>query len=275
HPEDPAAAGSILESLPKDAPTPADRLRTLDHLAKGGALELAGFRAWRWTPDAEGARAAKLALTDRIRLTKYLIYESAGSPERTDTFDTALYAAPTGEEARQLTRQAVFAGAYEPGGAHAGEARPLVWMSRRDVNRAILQGSVQVRFADGTSRMLNVHVSNDVPYDRTIRDPNLQGRYWYFREVEGFRGYGDTDKIRLEPGVTVAGDVFGLGLGTVLLVSDGTVGRVVVLADTGGAFQPNLYQLDWFAGVFPDHAAYEAGTAHLPTKAEAWVLVAR
>ncbi|MEZ4318716.1 MAG: hypothetical protein R3F61_14475, partial [Myxococcota bacterium] len=67
HPEDPAAAGSILESLAKDAPTPADRLRTLDHLAKGGALELAGFRAWRWTPDAEGARAAKLVLTDRIR----------------------------------------------------------------------------------------------------------------------------------------------------------------------------------------------------------------
>ena len=49
----------------------------------------------------------------------------------------------------------------------------------------------------------------------------------------------------------------------------------MVLADTGGAFQPNLFQLDYFAGAFPDRAALYTATAGLPDRVRASVLLAR
>jgi hypothetical protein len=48
-----------------------------------------------------------------------------------------------------------------------------------------------------------------------------------------------------------------------------------VLADTGGAFQPNLYQLDWMAGVYPSHEAFLAATARIPERVGAAAVVPR
>lgn len=267
HPDDPAASGSLLEWGPR---SPEALLGTLDHVATG-SWSLDDFQAWRWTPDAEAASAAGVRDPSRIRQTRYLVYRSPGSRVRTERFDTALYAAPADPKA--LDRPAIYAGAYEPGGSHAGQARPLVWMRRQDVDRALMQGTVAVQLESGEEALFNVHVHNDRPYQRGLSDPGLQPRYWYFREVDGVLGYGDADKIRLAPDVAVAGDVFGLGVGTVLLLVDGGVGSVVVLADTGGAFQPNFFQLDRYTGLHTDHAAFERATAAVPRYVDAWVLV--
>jgi hypothetical protein len=218
----------------------------------------------------------------RIRLTRYLVYASSGSATRTATHDTALYAAPHGDDAEGRpsrlghTRQDVYGGVYEAGGTSEGAAAPLVWLSRRDVNRALMQGTVHVQL-DGGPKLYNVHLNNGIAYDRSVRDSNLQARYWYFREVDGFYGHGlpEGDKIRVEPGVTVAGDVYNLGLGKLVLLRYGDTARLAVLADTGGAFQPNLYQLDWFSGVYPTHEAFAAATREIPDRVEASFLVAR
>lgn len=111
-------------------------------------------------------------------------------------------------------------------------------------------------------------------------DPKDQDRFWYFREVGGLRGWATAEGgIIVEPQVTVAGDVYNLGLGRVFALSspspDGPQLRLTVLADTGGAFQPNLFQLDWLAGTYPSHDAFKAAVAEVPPYVRADVLVVR
>ena len=50
--------------------------------------------------------------------------------------------------------------------------------------------------------------------------------------------------------------------------------RIVVVADTGGAFEPNLFQLDWLVGVFPDRASFDRAAAAMPDRVRARLLVA-
>jgi hypothetical protein len=84
-------------------------------------------------------------------------------------------------------------------------------------------------------------------------------------------------KIPLRAEAAVAGDVYNVGLGKIVcLETDTEAGRelrLVVLADTGGAFEPNLFQLDWLAGTFPDHAAYQAWAAAAPSRVRASILI--
>lgn len=240
------------------------------------------FEVWAWRPDREAAAARKVSLPDdRIRLTHYVVYQVAGSPVRTETYDTALYALPHDEQAggepllrRKYTRMDVYAGVYEAGGEAAGLATPLVWLTRDGANQALMQGSVDVRLPDGTTRTYNVHENNGLPYDPHNPDLSTQARFWYFREVQGILG---VEQIPLRPQAAVAGDVFNVGLGKIVALEwPGPAGpelRLTVLADTGGAFQPNRFQLDWLAGTFPDRAAYDAWAAPLPTRVRAHVLL--
>jgi hypothetical protein len=242
----------------------------------------AHFDLYRWTSDTEGAALRKVTLApEEVRLTKYLVYRSDGSPARTDRFDTALWALPKDEQQggepilrRKYTRQDVYAGVYEEGGEAYGQSEPLVWLSREDVNRALMQGSVEVTTPDGLVRMFNVHENNGIPYDPAIKDGNLQPRFWYFREVVGILG---VEQIPLRPHAAVAGDIWNLGLGKLLALEwtgpDGPEVHLVVLADTGGAFQPNLFQLDWLAGTFPTHEAFEEWERTMPARVRASVLI--
>lgn len=249
------------------------------------------FRLIRWQPDRAGAAASKVALrqSGQIRLTKYVVFEGQGSPVQTASHCCALYALPDEEasldaeaaEARKAqllryryTKQQVISGALK------GKAvKPLVWLTRQGLEDALMQGSILVRMPDGKQRMFNVHRNNGIAYNKALKDPRQQGRYWYFKEVRGILGYGQDDKIKVEPGVTFAGDVYNLGLGKIIGLRYNLAGQPVfrlgVLADTGGAFVPNLYQLDFLAGVFPSRAAYLEGVKHLPEQAEAFVLIAR
>jgi hypothetical protein len=281
----------VLDTLDLIDRTAAEDRGELHQRLEDPAWVAAHFDLYRWTSDTAGAAARKVELApEQIRLTKYLVYQSPGALERTPERDTALYALPDDEPVkddgdpvdpakpgtlrRTYTRMDVYAGVYAPGGAAAGRAKPLVWLSREDGNRALMQGSVEVQLPDGQARMFNVHQNNGIPYDPAIKDGNRQARFWYFREVVGILG---VERIPLRPHAAVAGDIWNLGLGKVLALEwDGPYGpevHLVVLADTGGAFQPNLFQLDWLAGTFPTHEAFEDWERTQPARVRAAVLI--
>jgi hypothetical protein len=240
------------------------------------------FEVYRWLPDREAAKARKVELPeDQIRLTKYLVFQIEGRTVRDAVHDTALYELPAEELAggapdlrMKYTRLDVYAGVFEEGGEAQGKARPLVWLTREHANQALMQGSIEVATEDGRIRMFNVHENNGIPYDPAVKDGNLQRRFWYFREVVGILG---VEQIPLRPHAAVAGDVYNLGLGKLLALTwdmgQGPRLHLVLLSDTGGAFQPNLFQLDWLAGSFPSQESFQAWEQTMPARVHAAVLV--
>ncbi len=278
HPDDPAQATMLAEI----GVAPERLLRTLELVANATDAELLDpawitthFEYFRWTPPA-GGRTAKLGLAPgELRLTRYLVVQVEGRAAPDATYTEAIYADPGEPDRSRYTRREVMEGAYDQGGA-----TPLAWLREEHVHDAIMQGSVQVTFPGGLSRLYNVEASNGILYEGSKRGRD-QDRYWYFAEVPAPRGYGVAggDHVLLEAGVAVAGDVYNLGLGRLVAIqhpsNKGTVLRLAVLADTGGAFQPNLSQLDWFGGAFPTHAALYAAWKDLPDRVSAGVLVAR
>lgn len=248
------------------------------------------FKLLHWQADAAGAKEHKVKLLDqRLRITKYVVFEAKGKSTKSGEYTCALYAIPPDEQNLTLeqadarkdnllrfkfNKQQIVAGALDDKGV-----KPLVWLTRQGLEDALLQGSIMVSMPDGSKRMFNVHRNNGIAYDRTIKEPRNQRRYWYFKEVKGIQGYGQEEKITIQPAVTFAGDVYNLGLGKLVamryLLQGKPVMRLGILADTGGAFIPNLYQLDYLAGVYPDRASFQKGVAALPEYAETYLLTAR
>lgn len=245
------------------------------------------FDVYAWRAKAAGAS------DDRIRLTRYLVYQVRGSLTRGEHFDTALYAVPEDEAGLSLEaaeqkkdsltrfrydRPAVLAGVYEDGGAADGRAFPLVYLSRADALQAQLQGTIEVQLDDGSTRLFNVDRPNGFPYEKGAT-LEKQPRYWYFRPVDGLYGYGPEParKVKLVAGASLAGDVYNLGVGKLVALSwpgqGGTVVRLAVLGDTGGAFQPNLGQLDYLAGSFPSKEAFLEATKDMPDRVNAGIVL--
>lgn len=278
HPGDPAQ-GTMLAELGIGSER---LLRTLELVAGASDAELvdpvwiaARFELLRWSPPP-GGRTAKLGLAPgELRLTRYLVVQVDGREVPDATYTEAIYADPGEPSRSRYTRREVMEGAYDKGGA-----TPLAWLREEHVHDAIMQGSVQVTFPGGVSRLYNVEASNGIAYQGGKRGRD-QDRYWYFAEVPAPRGYGVAggDHVMLEAAVAVAGDVYNLGLGRLVAIqhasSAGPVLRLAILADTGGAFQPNLSQLDWFGGAFPTHAALYSAWKDLPDRVSAGILVAR
>ena len=235
----------------------------------------------------------------RLRITKYAVFSHTGSRSKTATYNTPIYAlndpgsdandlgsdannpAPT-ETAdlfyKKYTKQQVLSGIYEPGGREYGKATPLAYLTRTGLEDALLQGTILIRFPDGSSAYFNVDRNNGIAYAKGVAQ-RAQKRYWYFKEVDAIKGYGYNAeaKISIRPGVTFAGDVLNLGLGK-LIVLRYTIGgqqrlKLGAIADTGGAFLPNLYQLDLLAGVFPSKQAFSRHIQQLPSYADAYILI--
>jgi hypothetical protein len=217
-----------------------------------------------------------------VRLTKYAVFKHPGSRSQTSEFNVPLYQLKEGAESDRFylkyTKQEVLAGIYETGGAEFGRAEPLAYLTREGFEDALLQGTILINFTDGTSDFFNVDRNNGIAYIPGV-SAYRQGRYWYFRAVDGIKGYGHQfeSKISIKPGVTFAGDVLNLGLGKIVALAHRTGGRsqlqLGVVADTGGAFLPNLHQLDFLAGVFGDRDQFYAATQNLPEYAQAYILI--
>ncbi len=254
------------------------------------------FEFIRWYPDLNRARqlsANKPILQhlpkDRILMTKYYVHLAKSNSKPTASMPFALYALPqdelhlTVEQADaqlNLTRfkygkQAILHGALEP--LHVPK---LAYFSRDDLEAALLQGTVVADFGPGAKeKIFNVHRNNNIAYDRT-KNPYAQERFWYFKQVAGIKGYGkDAEyKITVNPEVTFAADLNQLGLGKMLMVQypnrSGTLtSRIGILADTGGAFADNLYQVDYLAGSYPGKEAFYRATRQLPDYVDAYFMV--
>ena len=131
---------------------------------------------------------------------------------------------------------------------------------------------------DGKSHVYNVHRNNGIAYDRSL-PPYEQERFWYFKHVDGILGYGKdaNNKITVLPEVTFAGDIYQLGLGPLIFsrfdFNSHSEYRMAVVADTGGAFEDNLYQLDYLAGSYAGIEAYYTANRDLPDYIDAWILI--
>jgi hypothetical protein len=157
---------------------------------------------------------------------------------------------------------------------------PLAYLSRGGLESALMEGTILINFIDGTSELFNVDRNNELAYIKGL-DPRKQKRYWYFKKVNAIKGYGRTieTKISIEPGVTFAGDILNIGLGKMVVTEQLIDGKqhlqMGIIADTGGAFLPNLYQLDFLAGIFTNNTDYVARVKKLPDYAKAYILVKR
>ncbi|MCY7295509.1 MltA domain-containing protein [Alteromonas sp. a30] len=267
----------------------------------------ANFDFIRWYPDKEKAnKVAKKSTNDvktrllnnipaqQIFLTKYYTKMLQGSAKRTPKYNQALYALPFDEqgmspeqaEANQsaltrftFTRQQIIDGAL----LNTNLAKPLVWITEEALHDVLLQGTGVLQVA-GETRYFNVHRNNAIAYDYHL-GKNEQARYWYFAEVPGIMGYGKRieEKIPLAAQVSVAGNVQQLGLGKLFLFdfakdagdSSFKQSRLAVLADEGGAFTDNLFQLDLLVGSYYGWSDYHRENKHIPDYANAWIMLAK
>ncbi|WP_017316871.1 hypothetical protein [Mastigocladopsis repens] len=272
--------------------TVQDILKTLDFMiavlqediAKNRATRLQDpnfinthFRVIKWSPYNSPNSGQQ-----RLRITKYAVFTHPGSHKKTSTFNTPIYslkANSTNEKFyTKYTKQQVLSGIYEPGGKEFGKVEPLAYLTRTGLEEALMEGTILVNFTDGSKALFNVDRNNEMPYIRGLTG-TAQKRYWYFRQVDAIKGYGYKidAKISIKPGVTFAGDVLNIGLGRVIVLEHTKGGRkqlqLGVLADTGGAFLPNLHQLDFLAGVFQNRKDFDQHIRQLPEYATAYILV--
>jgi hypothetical protein len=237
------------------------------------------FRTIQWTAFNPTATDEK-----RVRMTKYAVFTHSGSRTPTKEFNVGLYALKPDTDVDAIrfkyTKQDVLKNIYEPNGIEFGKVEPLAYLDREGLESALMEGTVLIKFTDGTSRFFNVDRNNNIPYIKDLA-PTEQKRYWYFKPVTAIKGFGQTidTKISLRPGVTFAGDVLNIGLGRIVVTENLVNGkpqlRMGIIADTGGAFLPNLHQLDFLAGVFDTKDDFAAYTRKLPEYTKAYILVKR
>lgn len=279
------------------------RLSQADFLTKN-------FNFYRWSPDKKTATDIANKSTNEVKsrmlnnipnqeifLTKYYTKLLDGSSVQTKKYNQALYAIPFDEQALTLveaeqksselnrykfTRQQVISGALVKNNL----ANPLIWLSEEALHDVLLQGTGVLK-VDGTIRYFNVHRNNGIAYNYSI-GKREQARYWYFIETPEIMGYGHNQqsKIAIKPQVTFAGNVADLGLGKLIMVSylvknadvntnkkTTRVSRLGVLADQGGAFDNNLFQLDLLVDSYRGWQDYHQANKHLPDYAQAWIVL--
>ncbi|WAJ71213.1 acetate--CoA ligase [Catenovulum adriaticum] len=260
------------------------------------------FQQVHWQPDLKLAhniakqtknQAKKNLLnripTDKILLTKYYTKLVHAQFDKTNEFNHALYQLPFDEQGLsqsqamaqkdtltrfKFTRQQVMQGALDV----PALAKPILWLTESGLHDAMLQGTAVVK-EDEKTHYFNVHRNNGINYDYAI-NKDQQARYWYFKKVPGILGYGiePEDKIQVIPQVTVAGNVAQLGLGKLIMLSyknasGELINRLVILADQGGAFDNNNFQLDLLTGSYYGWSDYHKANKHLPDFVKATILL--
>lgn len=250
----------------------------------------------RWYPDMEQTKplrgnkplVARLP-QDKILMTKYYVHRAKAVTKPTSIYPFALYALPHDEETLTLEEADAKPGLirFQYGkqailkGALANRNVPtLAYLTRDDLEAALMQGTLVADFSPAHPvQIFNVHRCNNIPYNRS-QNPYQQERYWYFKAVDGIKGYGKDagHKITVNSEVTFAADLEHLGLGKLLMVqypdqSGKLITRAGILADTGGAFQNNLYQVDFLTGSYAGKEAFYQANHHLPDYVAAYFMV--
>lgn len=235
------------------------------------------FRVIKWSPYNPETLNQK-----QLRITKYAVFTHPGSRKKTSTYNVPIYSLKPnlGNDKfyTKYTKQDVLSGIYEPNGKEFGKVETLAYLTRDGLEEALMEGTILINFTDGSKAFFNVDRNNEMSYIRGLK-PTAQKRYWYFKQVDAIKGYGYKidAKISIKPGVTFAGDVLNIGLGRLIVIEHTKGGRkqlqMGVIADTGGAFLPNLHQLDFLAGVFQNKQDFGQHIGQLPDYATAYFLV--
>ena len=237
------------------------------------------FKFIKWNADIKAAKKSNVyrPTKDQIRTTSYVIFCINGEYKKSDKFYCALYALNDDSISTRYTKQEILRGALERK-KHKDKVDAIAWVTRSGLEKA--QGMVIVRMPDKTYKILNVHKNNGYNYDKTVQDCRQQKRYWFFRELgdEGGAIKNLKNSILNRREVIFAGDIFNIGLGKIIAlkytnpVTKKSEMRLGVLADTGGAFVNNLYQLDIFAGVFSSQKKLSTYLKQAPELAEAYIV---
>lgn len=245
----------------------------------------AQFDCIAWAGDARSAAQHKKHLPEnKLYLTQYFVPCVYGSMHKTRHFNCALYAVPADERGKTLheieqckeamirfkyTKPQILAGILEKNKL----VQPLAWLSRHDFEHIMMQGTGLVQFDDGAVKGYSACSDNGRAYDRK-KDKYDQERFFYFKEISKIAGLSGT----LTPHVAFAGDIKHIGLGKIIAIRYANRQtkqpeiRLGILADTGGAFQKNLYQLDLFTGVFKSDAEFKKHIQPLPHAVDAFIL---
>jgi hypothetical protein len=233
-----------------------------------------GFISWHADINSAKKNNVDHVISKQIYLTNYAVYIFSGSYNRTKKHPYALYRL-FDKKAPSYTKQQIIGGALNTQN-NKKKTSPLVWLSREGVEEALMQGTIFVCMPNKIVRIFNIDRNNNIPYDKKIKNRELQKRYWYFKE----RSHGKDlyKQYKKRGNVLFAGDIENIGIGKVITIKHKNVVtkkeevRLGILADTGGAFYDNLYQLDFFAGVFKNKALLKEYMKQLPNTTSAYVL---
>ncbi|MFC1894525.1 hypothetical protein ACFLYH_01085 [Candidatus Dependentiae bacterium] len=249
------------------------------------------FKFIRWFGDVNNAQKNKVKIPEnldngkipngKIRLTNYAVFVLNGRSKRSKNFPCALYAIRNKEfeskDRFKYTKQDIFNRALH-NRKNKNRVKPLVWLKKDDLETAMMQGTTYVRMPDNKKRLFCVDKNNGFAYDKKISNPSEQKRYWYFKEISKKQFFEKNGFHLKHKEVIFAGDVHNIGLGKLIAikyqnpVSKKNEMRIGILADTGGAFKNNLYQLDFFGGVDSKYK-FKKRLQSIPNTVEAYILV--
>ena len=245
------------------------------------------FNFIKWTGDETAAKENKVVIPvwpdggklkdGRIKITSYAVFSVDGDYSKSEEHSVPICGLS------RLKRHGKAKGAPRIVHDLAGKKNsihPLVWLTKKAADDALMQGSVIVSMPDGLQRTFNVHKRLDVELASGLKNNESA---WLFKEIfdiEGTKG-GPHLKILNHGGALFAGDLRQLGLGKIIAlkyknpISGQEEIRLGVLADTGEAFKNNLYQLDIYAGIFKSRQKFKQHLKRLPNTAHAYLMVAK
>ena len=217
----------------------------------------------------------------KIKLTSYATFISKGNYFKTKEFPHALFSmvSPNFDKSIRFwhSKQDIFSGVLEQN-KYKKHVKPLVWLSKNDVEEALMQGNIVTRMPNGDEKTFIVHKSNGVPYNKKVKKFCEQKKYWYFKKLSADEKYPKMTDLGK---AAFAGDVENIGLGKIIAIryknpiNNKREIRLGVLIDRGSAFSNNLYQLDLFAGKFDNREQFRNFIKYLPNTVEAYLLKKR
>ncbi len=242
------------------------------------------FDFLRWKADRESAlkHDFRLPQNGNVRLTNYVIYNVRGSSKKTVSHNCPLYMLLDRTLAKKFSKQTILSGVFEKA-PYKNKVRALAWLTRSDFEDVLLQGSVLVTFPNNTHKIFMVDICNGIKYEKKIRDTKKQRRYWYYRDAKSniaslalFK-----KRVTLRKNVILAGDIYNIGVGKIIAfrhinqITKTPEVYLGVLADTGGAFINNLYQMDLFLGMFSDKKLLKKEQKQFPVTTQAYIMYKR
>lgn len=236
-----------------------------------------GFLTWKADWKQAEKNNVDMPHDGQIRLTSYGILAIKGNTKKTASYPCGLYQLVDRSIQKKYTKQQILAGILEKEESRKKRI-PLAWVCRQDLEDALMHGTILVTFGDHTCKVLNVDRSNGIAYNPKQKNILSQKRYWFFREIKKKPGINTIDRFKKRKNVIFAGDLYHLGIGKIIAImhpSPKTARPELmlgILADTGGAFENNLYQLDLFGGVFENRFALKRYLQTMPCATQACIL---